>query len=219
MLRKLTLLLILPCLCFTARAQFDVRVNTFIQDDLRKGAPFYDIGSVSRFVPSVLHMGLGLAGVPSKHAFVDRALESTIAYTCSLSAGYLLKWAVARERPDHSDLRSMPSGHTLFAFTGAGLTGIDYGPGWAAGAYAVAVFTGAERLWGNRHWMTDVLAGAGIGILSAYAGKWLLQPVKDLFRIPDISWDGFGTRPAALSFVPAADPYSGTLCASLTVSF
>lgn len=207
------------CLCLSAQAQFDVRVSRYIQDDLRKGAPFYDIGSVTRFVPETMHLGLGLAGVPAKHAFVDRAIEATIAHACSISTGYILKWAVQRERPDGSDLRSMPSGHSIVAFTGAALTGIDYGWGWGAGAYAVAAFTGAERLWGDKHWLTDVLAGAGIGILSAYAGKWLLQPVKDLFHIPDLPWDGFGTRHTDLTFIPIADPYSGTLCASISVSF
>lgn len=207
------------CLCLSAQAQFDARVASFVQEDLRKGAPFVDIGSVTRFVPETMHLGLGLLGVPARHAFVDRAIEATIAHALSISSGYLLKWAVQRERPDGSDMRSMPSGHTLLAFTGAGLTGIDYGWGWGAGAYAVAAFTGADRLWGNKHWLTDVLAGAGIGILSAYAGKWLLQPVKDLFRIPDVPWDGLGTRRAQLSFAPVADPFTGTYCASIAVSF
>lgn len=219
MIRKLFAVLAAACLCLSAHAQFDVRVRDWVQDDLRKGAPFYDIGSVTRFVPPVMHMGLGLAGVPSKHALLDRTIEETIAYTCSLSAGYLLKYTVHRMRPDGSDDRSFPSGHSVFAFTGAELTRMDYGWGWGGGAYALAVFTGAERLWGDKHWLTDVLAGAGIGILSAHVGAWLLEPVKDLFGIPTLDWDGFGTGKASVSFAPVADPFTNSYYATLAVTF
>lgn len=206
-------------LCIAANAQFDARVRSFVQDDLRKGAPFYGISDYTRFAPPVMHMGLGLAGVPAKHAIVDRAIEETIAYTCALSAGYLLKYTVHRVRPDASDNKSFPSGHALFAFTGAELTRMDYGWGWGAGAYAVAAFTGAERLWGDRHWFTDVLAGAGIGVLSAHVGGWLLQPVKDLFGIPETDWDGPWGRKASIAFAPVADPFSRSCVATLAVEF
>ena len=219
MIRRLAASLLFLCLCLSAQAQFDVRVKNYIQDDLRKGAPFYDIGSVTRFVPSTMHMGLGLAGVPSRHALLDRTVEATIAHACAISTGYILKYAVKRERPDLSDNRSFPSGHTLFAFTGAELTRIEYGWGWGAGAYAVAAFTGGERLWGNCHWFTDVLAGAGIGFLSAHAGALLLDPVKRLLNLPESSWDGPWGRKASFALAPAVDPFSGTYAATLALEF
>lgn len=221
MLRRLFAVIALFCACISARAQFSVDKNfrSFVQDDLRKGAPFYDIGSVSRFVPSTMHMGLGIIGVPAKHAFVDRAIEETIAFSVTISTGYLLKYSLARMRPDGSDNKSFPSGHTLIAFTGAELTRLDYGWAWGGGAYAVALFTGGERLWGDKHWLTDVLAGAGIGILAANVGGWLLQPVKDLLGIPSIEWDGFGTRKTAVSFAPVADPFSNSYYATLSLRF
>ena len=219
MLRKLSLALLFLSLCVCARAQFDVRVNAFIQDDLRKDAPFYNLGDYTRFVPSTMHMGLGLLGAPAKHALLDRTVEATIAHACALSLGYAFKYTVNRERPDGSDNRSFPSGHTLFSFTGAELTRMDYGLGWGAGAYAVAVFTAGERLWGNRHWLTDVLAGAGIGILSAHAGAWLLDPVKQLLNLPESSWDGPWGRKASFAFAPVADPISGTYAATLALEF
>lgn len=206
-------------LCIAANAQFDARIRDFVQDELRKGAPYYGISDYTRFVPPVFHMGLGLTGVPSRHALVDRTIEEAIAYTCAVSAGYLLKYTVHRVRPDASDNKSFPSGHALFAFTGAELTRMDYGWGWGAGAYATAAFTGAERLWGDGHWFTDVLAGAGIGILSAHVGGWLLQPVKDLFGIPEIDWDGPWGRKASIAFAPLANPFNATYAASLAVAF
>lgn len=189
------------CLCLVARAQF------------------HGVSDYTRFVPVTMHMGLGLAGVPSRHAFVDRAIENTIAYSVSISTGYLLKYTVHRVRPDGSDDRSFPSGHSVFAFTGAELTRMDYGWGWGAGAYAVAAYTAAERVWLKKHWVTDVLAGAGIGILSAHVGGWLLEPVKNLFGIPTIEWDGLGSRKAEIAFAPAIDPFTHSYAASIAVVF
>lgn len=219
MLRRVSAVLVFLCVCLSVRAQFlpDVEVRRVVQDDIRKGAAFLDLGSETRFVPSAMHMGLGLVGVPSRHAFVDRAIEETIAHTVGISAGYGLKYLVKRERPDGSDMRSMPSGHTVFAFTGAELTRMDYGWGWGGGAYAVALFTGAERIWGDKHWLTDVLAGAGIGILSAHIGGWLLEPVKDLFGIPTIDWDGLGHT--QLAFAPVIDPLSSSYLATVAITF
>lgn len=219
MMRRIAAVLSVLCLCISARAQLDVRVNSFIQDELRRGAPFYDLGSVIRFVPSTMHMGLGLAGVPARHALLDRTVEATMAHAISISAGYILKYAVSRERPDLSDMRSFPSGHSILAFTGAELTRIEYGWGWGSGSYALALFTGGERLWGNKHWITDVLAGAGIGILSAQAGALLLGPVKRLFNLPDSNWDGPWGRKASVALAPVADPFSGTFAATLALEF
>ena len=217
-MRRILLLLCALFVCGAAHAQFDTRVRDFVQDGLRKDVPFYGIGDYTRFAPSVMHVSLGVLGVPSKHALVDRLIEESIAHACGLSAGYLLKFAVSRPRPDGSDKRSFPSGHTIIAFTGAELTRMDYGWGWGSGAYAFALYTGFDRIWGDRHWCTDVLAGACIGILAAHAGAWLLQPVKDLLGIPDIRWDGLGSR-TQVAFAPHIDPFGGSYAATLAVAF
>lgn len=220
-MRRLLPILFTLCLCLPAGAQFvvDTGVRDFVQNDIRKGAPFYDIGFVGRFVPSTMHMGLGFVGVPTKHALLDRTIEETIAHACSISATILLKYTVKRLRPDGSDTTSLPSGHMSFACVGAELTRMDYGWGWGGGAYAVAALVGFERLWGDKHWLTDVLAGAGIGILSAHVGGWLLEPFKNLFGIPTIEWDGWGTRKSQLAFSPFIDPFSNSYTASISVVF
>lgn len=217
MLRKLFTVLAALCICVGAHAQLDVRVRNYIQDDLRQGAPFLDLGSVTRFVPSTMHMGLGVVGVPAKHALLDRTIEETLSYTFLIATGYLIKFTVSRPRPDGSDNTSFPSGHTMIAFVGAELTRMDYGWGWGAGSYAFAAFTGAERMWGDKHWLTDVLAGAGIGILAAHVGGWLLEPVKNLFGIPTIEWDGF--RKTQVAFAPVVDPFSNSYLATVSLTF
>ena len=197
----------------------EVPARQWIQDDLRQGRATPDISSVARFAPAAAHLSLGLAGVNARHSFGDRAIESALAHAFGVGTAYIAKRLLSSERPDGSDMNSFPSGHALFAFTGAELLCLDYGWGWGAGGYAVALYTGAERLWGDRHWLGDVPAGAGLGMLSAHIGAWLLQPFKELFGLPALRWDGLSGSGAQMAFLPGADPYSGTPTAGVSILF
>jgi hypothetical protein len=81
-----------------------------------------------------------------------------------------LKTIAAEPRPDSGARNSFPSGHTTQAFAAATIFAKEYGyrsPWYSIGAYTVATGVGAMRILNNRHWFSDVLAGAGIGVLSA----------------------------------------------------
>ena len=77
----------------------------------------------------------------------------------------LLKYTVRRDRPDESDNLSFPSGHTSIAFTLAAVADRHYG--WKVGvpAYVLASGIGLSRIESNRHNLSDVLAGATLGII------------------------------------------------------
>lgn len=76
-----------------------------------------------------------------------------------------IKITTQRTRPDGTGL-SFPSGHTASAFASATVVQRHYG--WKAGvpAYALATFIGASRLSENRHYLSDVIFGATIGIVA-----------------------------------------------------
>lgn len=136
-----------------------------------------------RFLPSISHLLLGSVGVKSKHGFKERFLISATSHAAMLVMGYGMKYMIHEKRPDMSDNHSFPSGHVAMAFTGAELLRSEYGTAYGIAGYAVATGVAFLRLYNNRHWLNDVLMGAGIGILSARIGNWLLPFNRKLFKI------------------------------------
>lgn len=136
-----------------------------------------------QYVPIVAYAGLGfIPGVKHRHNFGERFLAGATAYVVMTGVAQGLKHAVREPRPDTGAENSFPSGHTATAFCGAELTRIEYGNAYGAAAYAFAAATGVMRVVNNRHWCNDVLAGAGIGFLSAHVGYWLLPWEKRIAR-------------------------------------
>lgn len=148
---------------------------------LRKNAYFHADDYI-QYLPVAAHIGLGMAGVESKHTLKERTIITATSY---LAMGIMvngLKLAVNEMRPDFSKRNSFPSGHTATAFMGAELVRLEYGNGYGTGAYAIATGIAFLRLYNNRHWLNDVIAGAGIGILSAHIGHCMLPITRKLFE-------------------------------------
>jgi membrane-associated phospholipid phosphatase len=98
---------------------------------------------------------------------------------------YSTKRIVGRVRPDESSKHSLPSGHTAEAFANAEFLRMHMGkdqPWIAVLGYAVAAGTGFLRIYNNRHWFSDVVAGAAIGYGSARLGSWSFDRVNLLLQ-------------------------------------
>ena len=155
-----------------------------------------------QYAPLVSVYGLSLLGADAKHNYVDRTLELAVSYIAVGVMVNAIKYTVREPRPDGSANNSFPSGHTATTFMGAELVRIEYGdesPWYSVGAYAVATTVGVLRVYNERHWFTDVFAGAGVGILSARIGHWLLPYTRkmmykltgcDAFVYPSVSSEG-----------------------------
>ena len=177
--------------------------------------PGYEALRYLPLVPPAMAVGLGLTGVKAEHGFWDRVIETGLAYTFVSGSALVMKRVINAPRPDGTDAESFPSGHTCFSFTGAELVRMEYGWGWGAGAYAVATAVAAMRWYNDRHWLSDLLAGAGLGILSAHVGGWMLEPVRTA-----LGWArDTGTAGVQANLVPYIDPVSGTFCPQLAIVF
>ena len=160
--------------------------RSFRQDiaELR-GDNYFHIDDYFQYLPAAAYLGLDYIGAPARHSFTDRVL---VLATSGLSLGAIVntaKYAIKSQRPDSRALNSFPSGHTSTAFMGAELVRSEYGIGCGIGAYAVACGIGFMRLWNDRHWFNDVIAGAGVGILCARIGYWMLPVWKRWFNLDD----------------------------------
>lgn len=159
--------------------------NSEVRDELQENIDKkITVDDFSQYLPMVAVYGLNLCGLKGKHDFVDRTIILATAYSIMGISVNGLKMVTKVERPDFSSRNSFPSGHTATAFMGAEFLRMEYqdiSPWIGVAGYTVAVGTGFFRMYNNRHWLTDVLAGAGIGILSAKAAYWLYPTISSVF--------------------------------------
>lgn len=165
-----------------------------------------------QYVPGAFVVGAPLFGLKPEHGFGERMLKCAVAYTAEFALVYGMKNLITETRPDGSSDNSFPSGHTATAFVGAELVRQEFGWAWGGLFYASAVYVGVMRVEHGRHWWWDTLAGAGIGIASAWVGKYVSEQVWQLLG-------QFGAKRSSLELMPSYDPYSGALCAGFTYRF
>lgn len=103
-----------------------------------------------------------------------------MSYAIAGGTTLILKHIVRKERPDHSDSYSFPSGHATFAFAGAHTLHKEFGhhSSWISIAgYGVATFVAIDRIAKDRHRWYDVTTGAAIGIIGTELGYYLSDRV------------------------------------------
>lgn len=122
-----------------------------------------------QYAPIAAVYGLNLAGVKGKNDFANRTAILIKSEVMMTILTYSLKKITAVPRPDTGQPTSFPSGHTAQAFAAATFMAKEYGHKsiwYSIAAYTAATGVGTLRVLNSRHWVSDVLVGAGIGILS-----------------------------------------------------
>ena len=119
----------------------------------------------------------------------DQLEEYAAAYMLATAATVSLKSLTHKERPDGSNFRSFPSGHTKAAFVSAAYLHRRYGWETAWPAYLAAGYVGYTRVHSKKHYPIDVLAGAGIAIGTVFA---LVEPGENFTFLPNISTKEIG---------------------------
>ncbi|GGG29129.1 hypothetical protein GCM10011378_02240 [Hymenobacter glacieicola] len=155
-------------------------------DDILILAPYAELGLVA------------LSGVESRNDRINVGLVVLKSELIMLTTVFAVKHLSRETRPDGSDKLSFPSGHTAQAFLAASIVHNEFrdkSQWYGIGAYTLATSVAALRMINNKHWQSDVVAGAGFGILSAHLGylthrnRWGRKP-----RLPE----GMGFSPTWL---------------------
>ena len=167
-----------------AKADQGGKKNTQLLTDFKTGIDDY-----TQFFGPAMVVGLKLGGYEGRSDWPRLLASAGMSYAIMAVLVNGIKYSAKEMRPDGSTANSWPSGHTATAFVGATLLHKEYGltrsPWWSVAGYGVATATGVMRVLNNRHWISDVLSGAGLGILSGelgYAICDLLFKGKGLLR-------------------------------------
>jgi membrane-associated phospholipid phosphatase len=148
----------------------------YIFDDYIQYAPYAGI-----YMPE-------LFGIKAKHSLIDRTLVLATSTIICTGAVQIPKHLTKIIRPDGSNKQSFPSGHTATAFIGAHILLREYketAPWIGIAGYGVAATTGIMRVINRKHWFSDVIAGAGVGIISVELSYLMLPVWHKLFKIDD----------------------------------
>jgi membrane-associated phospholipid phosphatase len=145
--------------------------STFLDEEVRRTVDVeaFSWGSAFETGGGPIYSTIFVAGMFTAGRFVHgtrfRATTYDMLDSAIVNFAYteVLKVAVGRERPNGQDNKSFPSGHTSNAFTLATVAQVHYG--WKVGvpAYVLAGLMGASRIDQDKHWLSDVVAGAVLG--------------------------------------------------------
>jgi len=134
-------------------------------------------------VPAAAVYGLNIFGVKGQNNLIDRSIIYGMSNLIANGIIFGLKEVGIEKRPDGSDNHSFPSGHTAEAFVSAEFLHQEYKNGRApwpvvAAGYGVAISVAYMRIAHNKHWLGDVVAGAGVGMASTRFAYYLYPIIK-----------------------------------------
>jgi hypothetical protein len=167
------------------------QVDYNVYEDMKMDHPNFHtkLDNFMQYAPVVSVYALNLAGVRGKNTFIDRSILLILSQAIMSGTTFALKGVTNRIRPDGSNKLSFPSGHTGNAFASAEFMAQEFGdrsPVYGIIGYSFATTTAILRVYNNKHWFSDIIAGAGFGILSTKAA-YLIYPLfrNKLFRDKD----------------------------------
>ncbi|QXP51432.1 phosphatase PAP2 family protein [Cellulophaga sp. HaHa_2_95] len=177
---------------------FNTNSRNWIGNDFETNLDDY-----TRYAPVATLFISDVAGVQAKNHWFDQTKHLAISMILTDVFTRALKKNIYKLRPDGSNENAFPSGHTSITFASGAVVYEEFkeaSPLLAYSGYGFATLTGGLRLANNKHWISDVLAGAGLGILVTklvyhfdYLFKW--NPFihsKDMSLIPRYSEGNVG---------------------------
>ncbi len=188
---------------------FDTDVRQFREDHVFDYSNRAD--DVLQVTPGVFMLGLRAFGVRGKSETWGQLLSAT-AFSALITAGVTegLKNTYGRTRPFEIWYHnSFPSGHTFSAFTSATLLHREYGENsvwYSIGGYTMASAIGVSRILNRKHWASDVLGGAALGLVSGNLGYGIAECLFGNPRSGKPSY--YGKKPSFLGLSASVSPWS-----------
>ena len=134
------------------------------------------LDDVMQYVPYASVLALKACGVESCDDWKKLTITTAASWVATAGVGWVLKQTIKEWRPDDSDQKSFPSGHSMIAFAGATALHKEFGkvsPWISVAGYGVATFVAVDRVAKDRHHWYDVATGAVLGFGITEATWWL----------------------------------------------
>lgn len=177
---------------------------------------FCSFDDYTQYVPLAAKYLMKVSGVKGRSSWGRMITSDVLSVALMAGSVELLKQTMDMSRPDGEDKHSFPSGHTAVAFMGATLLNKEYGhisPWVPIASYTVASATAIGRQLNSAHWLSDIVIGAGIGILSAELGYYFADLIfrdKGLLNKPEIPKWEYGRCPSRFSTMAGVSTVLGS---------
>jgi len=161
------------------------RFDNYLFEEANEHHPGYrtKVDDYMRYAPAAAVYALDLIGVKGKHNFMDKSALFLLSSALTNGSVLVLKKSSNRMRPNRLNDYSFPSGHTASAFAYAEYLNQEYGDKsiwYTVGGYGAASATAVLRVYKNYHWFSDVIAGAGMGVLSTKFAYLIYPSLKKM---------------------------------------
>lgn len=159
----------------------NLNTSTKIEITEDRNPPVTKIDNYLQYSPVVAAYALNALGIKGKNNLRDRTIIYALTTVITTAIVTPLKHITKEQRPDGSNYQSFPSGHTATAFAAAEFMRQEYkdvSPWYGVLGYGAAAATGILRLYNNKHWVGDVVTGAGFGMLSTKLAYWIYPAIK-----------------------------------------
>jgi len=161
------------------------------------------IDDYTRYVPLAQMYIADIFDVEARNHWFDQTKNAAISLTLTSLITSGLKSSIDKMRPNFSNQNALPSAHTASAFATATILFEEFkdtSPILAYSGYAFAATTGYLRIAKDAHWVSDILMGAGIGILITrlvyqldYLFEWNpFKNSKNVFVVPSLINENLG---------------------------
>lgn len=158
------------------------RLDTIIYNGFKIPRGHIRLDDYTQYLPGLAVFAMDAAGMKGVHMPQQQLLLYGLSNVAAGVVVQSMKRIVQRERPYGNEFKSFPSGHTSTAFVAAEFLHQEYGhlsPWISVAGYTTAAATGYMRLYNNQHWLSDVLAGAALGMISTKMIYWIKKKKDD----------------------------------------
>jgi membrane-associated phospholipid phosphatase len=159
------------------------QLDNDIMAQVKKNYPVFHTNAEEylMWVPSASLYLMDAFKVKTKHSFQEHLLLDAGSIIVTGGIGYVMRKVTGNIKEYNTQGTKFPSGHTANAFRGAEILHQELKDSHkiiSYSGYLVATTVGVLRIYNKNHLLTEVLAGAGLGILSAKLTYWIFDKVK-----------------------------------------